>query len=130
LKITIDEDELVMTTLNGLTRPWDALFQTICARKEKLQFDSVWEECVQEEARVANREALLSRDEDQALATHTKGERKKSYFQIKRKMFQRSDATTVKSWDTFPMTVLKEKGKESIKHMWQRKRNLLPQRKL
>jgi hypothetical protein len=24
----------------------------------------------------------------------------------------------------------KEKGKESIKHMWQRKRNLLPQRKL
>ena len=45
-------------------------------------------------------------------------------------MFQRSDATTVKSWDTFPMNVLKEKGKESIKHMWQRKRNLLPQRKL
>jgi hypothetical protein len=28
------------------------------------------------------------------------------------------------------MTVLKEKGKEIIKHMWQRKRNLLPQRKL
>jgi hypothetical protein len=24
----------------------------------------------------------------------------------------------------------KKKGKESIKHMWQRKRNLLPQRKL
>jgi hypothetical protein len=28
-----DEDELVMTTLNGLTRPWDAFIQTICARK-------------------------------------------------------------------------------------------------
>jgi hypothetical protein len=77
---TIDEDELIMTTLNGLTRPWDAFIQTICARKEKLHFDSLWEECVQEEARVANREALLSRDEDQALATHTKGGRKKSYF--------------------------------------------------
>jgi hypothetical protein len=70
-----------MTTLNGLTRPWDAFIQTICARKEKLQFDNLWEECVQEEARVANREALLSRDEDQALATHTKGGRNKSYFQ-------------------------------------------------
>jgi hypothetical protein len=45
-------------------------------------------------------------------------------------MFQRSDATTVKSWDTFIMTVIKEKGKKSIKHMWQRKRNLLPQIKL
>jgi hypothetical protein len=70
-----------MTTLNGLSRPWDAFIQTICARKEKLLFDSLWEECIQEESRVANREALLSRDKDQALATHTKGGRKKSYFQ-------------------------------------------------
>jgi hypothetical protein len=30
----LDEDELIMTTLNGLTRPWDAFIQTICARKE------------------------------------------------------------------------------------------------
>jgi DNA repair ATPase RecN len=40
----LDEDELIMTTLNGLTRPWDAFIQAICARKEKLQFDSLWEE--------------------------------------------------------------------------------------
>jgi hypothetical protein len=40
----LDEYELIMTTLNGLTRPWDAFIQTICARKEKLQFDSLWEE--------------------------------------------------------------------------------------
>jgi hypothetical protein len=78
---TIDEDELIMTSLNGLTRPWDAFTQTICAGKEKLHFDSLREECVQEEAGVANQEALLSRDEDQALATHTKGGRKRSYFQ-------------------------------------------------
>jgi hypothetical protein len=70
-----------MTTLNGLTRPWDTFIQTICARKEKLKIDSLWEECIQEESRVANREALLSRDEDQALTTHTKGGRNKSYFQ-------------------------------------------------
>jgi hypothetical protein len=42
------EYELVMTTLNGLTRPWDAFIQTVCARKEKIQIDSLWEECVQE----------------------------------------------------------------------------------
>jgi hypothetical protein len=56
---TIDEDELIMAALNGLTRPWDVFIQTICAKKEKLQFDSLWEECIQEESRVANREALL-----------------------------------------------------------------------
>jgi hypothetical protein len=77
----LDEDELIMTTLNGLTRPWYAFIQTICARKEKLQFDSLWEKCVQEEARVANREAILLRDEDQALASHAKGRRKRSHFQ-------------------------------------------------
>jgi hypothetical protein len=77
---TIDEDEFVITTLNGLARPWDAFIQSVCGRKEKLQFESLWEECIQEETRVANREALLARDDDQALATHTKGGRKKPYF--------------------------------------------------
>jgi hypothetical protein len=43
----LDEYELIITTINGLTRPWDAFIQTICARNEKLQFDSPWEECVQ-----------------------------------------------------------------------------------
>ena len=43
----------------------------MCARKESMKFDIVWEDCIQEEVRVANREALLKED-DQALATHTK----------------------------------------------------------
>ena len=43
-----------------------------------MKFDIVCEDCIQEEARVANREALLSYD-DQALAIHTKG-RKQSKF--------------------------------------------------
>jgi hypothetical protein len=71
-----------MIAINGLTKPWDAFIQTICARKEKLQFESLWEECIQEETRVANCEALLARDDDQALATHTKGGRKKPYFKM------------------------------------------------
>jgi hypothetical protein len=76
----IDKDELIMMALNGLTRPWDAFIQMICAKMEKLKFDGLWEECIQKETRVASREALLARDEDQALDTHTKGGRKKSCF--------------------------------------------------
>ena len=30
---TLDENELVMTALNSLTRPWDSFIQTLCARK-------------------------------------------------------------------------------------------------
>jgi hypothetical protein len=52
---TIYEDELIITTLNGLTRPWDSFIQNFCAKKEKLQFESLWEECIQEESRVDNR---------------------------------------------------------------------------
>jgi hypothetical protein len=44
IKDAIYEDELIMMALNGLSIPWDAFIQTICARKEKLLFDSLWEE--------------------------------------------------------------------------------------
>ena len=52
---SLDEDELVMTALNCLTRPWNSFIQTMCARKESMNFDIVWEDCIQEEARVSNR---------------------------------------------------------------------------
>ena len=68
---TLDEDELVMTALNGFTRPWDSFIQTMYARKESMKFDNVWEGCIQEEARVANIEALL-REDDQYLSIYTK----------------------------------------------------------
>ena len=68
-----------MTALNGITRPQDAFSQKICARKESLQFEILWEECVQEEARVANQEALL-RDDDQALVAHARRRRGKPHF--------------------------------------------------
>ena len=45
---SLDEDQLVMTVLNGLTRPWDSFIQTMCARKESMKFDIVWEDCIQE----------------------------------------------------------------------------------
>ena len=73
----LDEYEMVMTALNGLPRPWESFIQMMCARKESMKFDVVWEDCIQEEIRVANREALLKED-DQALATHTKRRRGQS----------------------------------------------------
>jgi hypothetical protein len=71
IRDTIDENELVTTSLKGLTIPWDAFIQMICARTKKLLFDGLWEECIQEE----------TRDDDQVIATHAKGGRKKPYFE-------------------------------------------------
>ena len=50
-------------------------------------FDVVWEDCIQQETKVANKEALLKED-DQALATHTK--RRKGQSNFKRRNFKES----------------------------------------
>ena len=60
---TLNEDELVMTALNGITRPWDSFINTLCARKESMKFGIVWEDCIQEEAIISNRESILREDD-------------------------------------------------------------------
>ena len=35
----LDEYELVMTSLNGITRPWESFIQMMCAKKERMKFD-------------------------------------------------------------------------------------------
>ena len=42
---TLDETELVMTILNGITIPWDSFMQTLCGRKESMKFNIAWEDC-------------------------------------------------------------------------------------
>ena len=44
-----------------------------------MKFDVVWEDCIQEETRVVNKEDLLQED-DQSLATHTKRRRSQPNF--------------------------------------------------
>ena len=51
--VKIENAEIVMTTLNGLPRTWDSFIQGICARKKLVKFNRLWEECSQEEARLA-----------------------------------------------------------------------------
>ena len=64
----VEEEEVVMTTLNGLPREWDSFIRGICARRNLTKFNKLWEECVQEEVRIANKEQNLNDNEDQALA--------------------------------------------------------------
>ena len=75
---TLDEDQLKLWLVSMVSLDLGTHSYILCARKGSMKFDIVWEYCIQEEARVANREALL-REDDQALAIHTKG-RKKSNF--------------------------------------------------
>ena len=41
----------------------------MCARKESMNFDIVWDYCIKEETRVANREDLLKEGKPQGFST-------------------------------------------------------------
>ena len=78
-----------MTTLNGLTRDWEAFIQGICSRRKLTKFRKLWEECVQEEERITAREEKLNDNEDQALTAHTKGKKKSHDHPHKTRGFER-----------------------------------------
>ena len=42
----VEEVEIVMTTLNGLPRDWEAFIRGICSRRKLTKFRKLWEECV------------------------------------------------------------------------------------
>ena len=69
----VEEAEVVMTTLNGLPRDWEAFIRGICSRRKLTKFRKLWEECVQEEDRIADKEEKLNDNEYQTLNAHTKG---------------------------------------------------------
>ena len=74
----MENAKIVMTTLNGLPRSWDSFIQGICARKKLVKFSRLWEECSQEESRIAAQEENMG-SEDQALTVHSKKGRRENH---------------------------------------------------
>ena len=68
---SVEEAELVMTTMNGLPRPWDPFIKGICSRRKLTKFSRLWEDCTQEEARLEAREEKLGQ-ENQALTVQAR----------------------------------------------------------
>ena len=48
----VENEKIVMTTLNSLPRTWESFIKGICAIKKLVKFSRLWEECSQEEARI------------------------------------------------------------------------------
>ena len=70
----VEEVNIVMTTLNSLLREWDFFITWICSRRNLTKFNKLWEECIQEEGRIASKNEKLNDNEDQALEAHAKNE--------------------------------------------------------
>ena len=63
-----------MTTLNGLPKEWDSFIRGIHAIRKLIKLNKLWEECVQEEGRITDKEEKLNNNEDQSLTIHAKNE--------------------------------------------------------
>jgi hypothetical protein len=52
---SVDEEEIVTTTLNVFPSSWDPFVQGICARSKLPKFDKLWINCSQEESRLISK---------------------------------------------------------------------------
>jgi hypothetical protein len=62
---TVDETELVRTTLNGFTKQWDMFFQGVVAREKLPDWERLWDDFTQEELRVGSSQASQPKIEDE-----------------------------------------------------------------
>jgi hypothetical protein len=70
---TTTDRELVMITLNSLPRHWEPFIQSISGREDLPQFDCLWADCTQEEARLIARGVQDSHhDDNQTLSSHAR----------------------------------------------------------
>jgi hypothetical protein len=98
----ISEKELVNIVLNGLPKTWDAFVTSMNTRKEYPTFEELWICCAQEESRISAKEKPQKKYDNQAFITRFKNFRilVQGGSQIKRKTFQKYNASTVESMVT------------------------------
>lgn len=64
----IYKNELITTTLNGLTNLWDSFAVGICARKDTPRFEELWTSCTQEDYRIITKGNIQRHDEGESQA--------------------------------------------------------------
>jgi hypothetical protein len=67
---SVEEHDLVITTLNGLPKSLGSFIRGICSRIKLTNFSRLWADCAQEEEILGVKEENLCDDEDQALVAH------------------------------------------------------------
>jgi hypothetical protein len=68
----VDDAELVNTTLNGFSKPWEPFVKGICAREKLPTFERLWDDCIQEETQEESKANRQEGDENLALVSQTR----------------------------------------------------------
>lgn len=76
----IPDKELSIYIVRGLSNSWETFVQTVTSHDTLSSYNSLWSDCTEEEARLMAKNGE-TREEDQALAAHWKGKKKKQFHQ-------------------------------------------------
>ena len=58
--VTVDDDDLVQTVVDGLPSSWETFMASVCGRENQPTFERLWHDCIQEEAR--NTDKVIKQD--------------------------------------------------------------------
>ena len=96
--VVVTSPELVRTTLNGVTTPWDMFVQGLVARENLPSWDRVCDDFVQEETQrdILQCSATTSRQDEEDVALTTKGKKKNKKGRAKQQDRQKKNLSTVK----------------------------------
>ena len=82
ISITVDDDDLVQTVVDGLLSSWETFMASVCGRENQPTFERIWHDCIKEESR--NNDKVIKQD-NLALAANTKKFKKPFHQQKKGK---------------------------------------------
>ena len=78
--VSVDDDDLVQTTFDGLTSAWEAYLVEVNGCEVQPNFERLWHDCLQEESRIKTRVAP-AHEENTTLAANMKKGKGKKFFQ-------------------------------------------------
>jgi hypothetical protein len=99
------EKELVNIVLNGLPKTWDAFAASMNTRKDYPTFEEIWNCCAQVESRISAKEkpqknTMIKPSQQDSRISGTRGSSAQGRSQIKRKICQKYNASTIKNMVT------------------------------
>ena len=80
--VTVDDDDLVQTMVDGLPSSWETFMASVSGRENQPTFERLWHDCIEEEGRTSGK---VTKEENLALTTKTKKFKKPSPQQKKGK---------------------------------------------
>jgi hypothetical protein len=121
--VTVDDDDLVQTILDGLPSSWETFLSSVNEREIQPTFERLWHDYLQEESCTATR-SKPSKEEHSTLASRFKGKKKVTFQKGSQRKINTKGTFKGKITDTSKIKCFNcNKLGHFARHCWYRKKN-------